>query len=117
MMEGFLAMAGALLSVIGILVLAYWSSRFLGKRWGGGISGRYLKIIDRIQVGADRYILLVKLEEHTYLVGVSEKGIQLLTEPNGTFEEPDQEEKTIGFQEILKTYIAFRSEKKGEKHE
>ena len=116
-MEGFGAMAGALLSVIGILILAYWSSRFLGKRWGGGTSGRYLKIIDRLQVGADCYILLVKLEDHTYLVGVSEKGIQLLTEPDGTFEEPVQEEKTMSFQELLKTYGAFRSEKRGEKHE
>ena len=116
MLEGFGAMAGALLSVVSILLLAYWSSRFLGKRWGGGASGRYLKIIDRIQVGADRYILLVKLQDHTYLMGVSEKGVQLLTEPEGTFEEPDYGEKPMGFQEILKAYSTFK-EKKGEKDE
>lgn len=105
---------GVLVPVVGILVLSYWCSRYLGKRWGGRTSGNYLKIIDRIQVGADRYLLLVKLQEHTYLIGVSDKGVQLLTEPEGTFEIPEEEKGTIGFQEILKNCGAFS---KGGKHD
>lgn len=105
---------GVLLPVIGILVLSYWCSRYLGKRWGGSISGSYLKIIDRIQVGADRYLLLVKLQDHTYLIGVSDKGVQLLTEADGTFEVPEQEKGTVGFQEILKACGSFT---KGGKHD
>ena len=55
------SLIGALMWVVVILVLAYWCSRYLGKRYGGSVSGRYLKIIDRVQVGAYRYLLLVKL--------------------------------------------------------
>ncbi len=116
MPAGFEMLVGAIIPVVGILLLAYWFSRFLGKRWSGGLSGRHLKIIDRLQVGADRYLLLVKLQDHTYLVGVSEKGIQLLAEPEGGFDVPEPDRRIGGFQDVLKTYGALK-DKKGEKHE
>lgn len=113
---GLEMLLGALLPLAAILLLAYWSSRYLGKRWGYASSGKNLKVIDRIQVGADRYLLLVALKEHTYLIGVSDSGIRLLAEPEGTFEEPEQGEDIKGFREVLKACGAFK-EKKGERHE
>ncbi len=105
---------GVLFPVVGILALSWWCSRYLGRRWGGGVSGHYLKVIDRVQVGADRYLMLVKLQEHTYLIGVSDKGVQLLTEAEGTFEMPKQEEGAVRFQDILKACGSFN---KGGKHD
>lgn len=115
------SLIGALMWVVVILVLAYWCSRYLGKRYGGSVSGRYLKIIDRVQVGADRYLLLVKLQEHTYLVGVSPAGVQLLSEPADVLleledEVPAESSAAPGFQELLKACGSFREKKKGEKH-
>ena len=116
-MEPLFSIAGALMWVIVILALAYWCSRYLGKRYGGGISGKYLKIIDRVQVGTDRYLILLRLQERTYLVGVSPAGIQFLSEPEGFIEEEPEEEpqngdKPSGFQELLRAYESLR-EKKG----
>lgn len=112
----------ALMWVVVILALAYWCSRYLGKRYGGGVSGKYLKVIDRIQVGADRYLLLIELQEHTYLIGVSPAGTQLLSEPADFIRDPEEEEAqengsaAPGFQELLKAYGSLREKKKGEKH-
>ena len=115
-----ISLIGALMWIVVILVLAYWCSRYLGKRYGGSVSGTYLKIIDRVQVGADRYLLLVKLEEHTYLIGVSPAGVQLLSEPADFVWEPEEEGQNQnaapGFQELLKAYGSLREKKKGEKH-
>lgn len=115
-----ISLIGALMWIVVILALAYWCSRYLGKRYGGGVSGKYLKVIDRVQVGADRYLLLVKLEEHTYLIGVSPAGVQLLSEPADFVWEPEEEQSQSGaapgFQELLKTYASLREKKKGEKH-
>lgn len=116
-----ISLIGALMWIVVILVLAYWCSRYLGKRYGGSVSGTYLKIIDRVQVGADRYLLLVKLEEHTYLIGVSPAGVQLLSEPADFVWEPEEDGQSQngaapGFQELLKAYGSLREKKKGEKH-
>ncbi len=115
-----ISLIGAFMWVVVILALAYWCSRYLGRRYGGGVSGKYLKVIDRVQVGADRYLLLVKLEDHTWLIGVSPAGIQLLSEPEDFVWEPEEEAQengaAPGFQELLKAYGSLREKKKGEKH-
>ena len=118
--DPIISLIGALMWVIVILVLAYWCSRYLGKRYGGSVSGTYLKIIDRVQVGADRYLLLVRLQEHTYLLGVSPAGVQLLSEPEDFVWEPEDVpaggSQAPVFQELLKAYGTLREKKKGEKH-
>lgn len=116
----FISLIGALMWIVVILVLAYWCSRYLGKRYGGGVSGKYLKVLDRIQVGADRYLFLLKLQDHTYLIGVSPAGVQLLSEPEDFVGEPEEEPRFDsgagpGFQELLKAYSSFREKKKGDK--
>lgn len=63
--------------VIGAVFLAWWLSRFLlGRSVAGG--GQYLKIIDRVAVGRERYLLLVQLQEETYFLGVTEQTVVLL---------------------------------------
>lgn len=116
-----ISLIAALMWVVVILALAYWCSRYLGKRYGGSVSGKYLKVLDRVQVGADRYLLLIRLQEHTYLVGVSPAGVQLLSEPADFVRDPEEEEErenvaAPGFQELLKAYGSLREKKKGEKH-
>ena len=62
---GGLNLISALGCVILVLLLAYWCSRFLGKNWSRVSGTRELKVIDQLQIGQDKRILLVKLREHT----------------------------------------------------
>lgn len=80
MNESFLSLTGALLTVVLVLVLAYWCSRFMGKAYMKASSGQNLKVMEQVRVGTDKQILLVKLKSHRYLIGISQAGIQMLAE-------------------------------------
>ena len=81
-----LSLFNAILAVLGVLCLAYWCSRMLGRQWGMNAGSNNMKVLGQLQVGQDRRILLLHVGEHHYLVGVSQAGIQLLAEVEGEFE-------------------------------
>ena len=115
---GILSLFHAVLAVIGVLFLAYWCSRMLGKQWGMNACSGNMKVISQLQVGQDRRILLLRTGEHHYLIGVSQAGIQLLTEVEGDFdtEESLSAQNLSGqnpFGEVLEQLLAKHREKKG----
>ncbi|MBO8167985.1 MAG: flagellar biosynthetic protein FliO [Thermoanaerobacteraceae bacterium] len=60
-----------------VLVLLYFFLKYgLGKK--GFIPGGALKIVDQIPLGGKNFLVVVKVKEQYMLLGVSEKGIQLL---------------------------------------
>lgn len=82
-------MAGALLTVVLVLILAYWCSRLLGKGIGKSSANGNMKVLESLPLGTDRQLVLVKLQDHVYLMGVSAAGIQLLTEVEGELKNPE----------------------------
>lgn len=114
---GILSLFNAIIVVIGVLFLAYWFSRMLGKQWGMNAGSNNIKVLSQLQVGQDKRILLLHIGEHNYLIGVSQAGIQFLTEVEGDFE-ADIPQNTEGmampsFQELLDKYKKLHDEKKG----
>ncbi len=119
-MGDVVSLAGVLLTVICVLFIAYYCSRFLGKSWARNSSGGGLKIVGQLQVGADRQILLLRLGERNFLIGVSAAGIQMLAEIEGEFpEETAGQEESVpnGFQELIKKYASLQEKKKGKTDE
>ena len=57
-------------------------------------SGRNLKILEQVRIGADKQILLVRLRSHMYLIGVSQAGIQMLEKLEEEYGEPEEREET-----------------------
>ncbi len=117
-MMGTLSLFNAILTVVGVLFLAYWCSRLLGKQWvKDSCSGGNLKVLSQLQVGQDRRILLLHVGEHHYLVGVSQAGIQLLAEVEGEFEAdmpPVAGSETLSsFQELFEKCKKFHHDKNG----
>lgn len=76
----FITLLQSILMMAAVLALAYWCSRLLGKGWNRCSGTGRLKVLEQIQVGQDRRIILLKAGEHCYLVGVSPAGIQLLSQ-------------------------------------
>ena len=114
---GILSLFHAVLAVIGVLFLAYWCSRMLGKQWGMNACSGNMKVISQLQVGQDKRILLLRVGEHDYLVGVSQAGIQLLAEVEGDFETempPSGQDPVtqLPFQSILEKYLVNHQKKK-----
>ncbi len=107
----------ALMGVVCILFLAWWCSRMLGKTYRGASSGRNLKVIEHLQVGADRQILLLRVKDQVYLLGVSQAGIQMLDRLEGDFEDTEGgSPETMGFKELLGQY-ARHLKKEGKENE
>lgn len=116
-MTNGLSLPAALLTVIMVLMLAYWCSRLLGKNWANAASGKHMRIIDQIQLGQDKRIVLVKLGEQNYLVGVSPAGIELLTAVEGEFEDEAvlEQKKGASFKEQMEQYLESHRRKGGDR--
>jgi flagellar biogenesis protein FliO len=63
-----------------VLVLTYFASRWYAGRMGSTVSGKHIKVIDRLFIGKTASILIIELSGVQYLVGVTEQGITILKE-------------------------------------
>ena len=99
----------AIAAVILILVLAWWWSRFLGRKMSASAGGRYMKVIDSVMIGRDKQLLLVRIKEETFLIGVSQQQVSFMTKVSGDFgsEAPDAGKTAPGmpFKDALDTVL------------
>lgn len=84
-MTDFFSLFSAIFMVGLVLLLAWWSSRMLGGHYQKASSGQTMKILEQIRLGADQRLLLMKMKEKVFLIGVSQAGIQLLAELDEDF--------------------------------
>ena len=58
-LQSVLSMIGALVIFILILVLAYFATKYIGRRYGttGASGGRYVEVLERVAFGPDRCLL------------------------------------------------------------
>lgn len=78
MMEEFFTSVGMLLAMGGIIVASWGVSRFLGKRFGSPVSGKQIRVLERISLGPDRSLFLVEYKNHMYLLSSSPSGIRFI---------------------------------------
>lgn len=80
-----LSLLGMLLTVVGVLVLAYWVTRLIGRHgmpgWAKAPAGQgCLEILWQASLGKSERLVLVRVEKRCLLLGVTSGGIQVLTE-------------------------------------
>lgn len=84
-MPEILSLLGMLLVVVGVLVLAYFCTRFIGRHgmpgaFRGGINGQELGILWQQSLGKDQHLVLLKLHGRCLLLGSAQGGIRVLAE-------------------------------------
>lgn len=90
------------LLVFGIIVLlAYFTTRVIGKRVSVN-SGKYMRVVDTLYVGADRTIIIVRVKNEYLLMSSSAKGVEMLKKLDGFEESPSDSEGA--FEGYLKNY-------------
>lgn len=124
-----LSLVSAFLMFVCVLGLAYWFSRFLGKRFklANSSGNRHMKVIEQLSFrsgslgrGTGEQLILLKIKEETYLIGVSAAGFQLLEHLEGEFTEDSPAEKPAmpsAFGEVFRKYAAPLRKEKGKKDE
>lgn len=109
-------MVWTLLVMVAILVLCYYVTKFIAKRAQGGTrakaQGSYMRIIDRLMLAKDKYILLLEVGGRTLLIGVSNQSVTLLSELE-ELEELEAAEAPPTFMEALKSLRKGGAEKPG----
>lgn len=63
-----------------VLVLCYMTTRRIGRSIQSGARAKYMTVIDRLPIGTDRYLMVVKTGKRCFLLGVSPGQITRLAE-------------------------------------
>ncbi|MBP2633191.1 MAG: flagellar biosynthetic protein FliO [Firmicutes bacterium] len=61
-----------------VIGLAYFASRFLGKKFGTVNLGKSSKILESLQLGANQAIYVIEIAGEVFLIGVTDHNITLL---------------------------------------
>lgn len=105
-MEYFYKAIALLIGFGGILFAAYLTTKALGSKFASYSSGKYIKVIDRIMLGKDKWIHLIKIGNMYYLVGSTNQNIELLGQVDKQELIPLSSEAEQGiFQNVLGRYI------------
>lgn len=111
MLSNLVSALGMLFTVVLILFLAYWTSRWVASHGVPGPpapgGGDAFRILARLPVGRGAYLLLVRVREDCLLLGVTEQRVTLLKEWTGeeadawTFDAPSPDN---GFWQALQKF-------------
>ena len=124
-MKEILHLLWSLLVIVAVLLLAYGFTRLLAGRAGGGLTryrGRRVTVLEKIVVGKDQKLLLVKLGEEYYFLGVAQGSItnlgQVPEEVAAQWEAEDAQGKDtpsgMPFQEALRKVLEQRNGREGD---
>lgn len=76
-----LSVLGSLIGFVLLLVLAWWAARFVGRGYGyNGSGSRSLQVLDRLPMGGEKQLLVVKAAGRVLLLGVTAHRVEVLCE-------------------------------------
>ena len=83
---------GGFLGFAAILALSYFGLRYLSRKNLFAARGRHMRVLDRMVVGRDSMILLVRVADKVFVTGIAKEGIHMLGEidPDKLSETPDE---------------------------
>lgn len=94
--ETIVRILSAIAALALVLVLAYLFLRWLNRRvpgvGAGSAPGKMITVLDRVTLSRTSSILLVRVQDRVFLVGISEHAIETLAElddPEGKLKLPD----------------------------
>lgn len=90
-LESAFTILSAIAALAAILLLAYISIKWMGQKLPSQSSSRHIKVLDRMVLGRDKYLMLVRVAEKTVLVGVSANSVDKICDiddPNALLEQP-----------------------------
>lgn len=77
--RGVLSALLILLVFIGVLVMAYYATKLVGKQYSAGQSSSgNIRILDRTYLGQDRMLVIIEVAGQTMLVGATAQHIEKL---------------------------------------
>lgn len=108
-----------LLALLGfglVIVLAYYATKKLGKRFSIKCSGnKNIKILESVSIGQNKMIMIVETAGKTMLVGVTPNEITLISELDGNLIDKEENDPQSGGMEFSKAFKTVLEQKFGKK--
>jgi flagellar biosynthetic protein FliO len=76
--DDFLSTLYVIAVLAGVLWLTWFVTRYIARRSGARSAGRFMRVVDRLAVGNDRALLLVKTGKRYCIVGVTGHEMRLI---------------------------------------
>lgn len=117
--KSILSVIVVLVMFVGILYLAYITTKFIGKRYSvKGKQFKNLKVLETVAIGPDRQLMIVKTAGKCLLLGATPQNITLITELsedmlNNEFPEEEAVE-TMSFTDALRRVTKEKLTKKNQ---
>lgn len=102
-MSNFLQLLGIVIVFIIILVITYFTTKWIGSSGYAGGRCQNIKAVETYRIGQNKFIQILKAGDKYFLVGVSKDRIDLLAELNAEdlkFDENTKKE-AVSFKDIL----------------
>lgn len=98
-----LSALGSIVLIVLALLCTYCVTRWYARRFRAAGAGRYIRVVDRAALDHGASLVLVEVEGRYYLLGLSEKNLQLLSElPGLTPAEPPAAEPAVPFERLFR---------------
>lgn len=113
----FFEMLGLLFAFGLILLLCYYTTKFIGKRMSGGTKNKNMRIVETLSLGLDRCLYLILVGNKYFLFFSSKKGLELVSEIDAEIQTEDSVEKeattanVFDFRRIFDTYSGLSDRK------
>ena len=111
-MQDILPLLLVLLIVAFVMYMSYLFTKFIGSRSSKAAKAEHIKIVDRLAVGQDRYILIVELQGMHYLVSATPQEIRILKELDDFETVIPPSPAPMSFSESFKTVLGNMMQKK-----
>ncbi len=73
-----------MLGVVGVIILAYLATKWLaGRSTFRPADGKRIRILERVPLGRDTYLALVRVNRQTFLLSVAPGRVEQIGEPDG----------------------------------
>ena len=105
-MKELLSLLAALFAVAVVIYLSYLFSKYISMGSSKLTQAKHMTIIDRLMVGQDRFILIVRVQDSVFLVSVTSQAIQILKElKSDDFGDENTAVKKDFFEESFKSIL------------
>ncbi len=96
-MQEILSLIGALIMIVLVLFATYYFTKAISKKMTASSPSRHIKIIDRVALSQNKFLLIVEIDKKFILLGVTDNSINVLKEFNDLNLEVGEANSIIGF--------------------
>ena len=100
--SAFINIFALLLIFVIVLIMAYFASKLIGKFQGNYLATKSnIRLVESFRVGNNKYIVIIKIADQYYSLGVGKDEINLIDKVSGDSLVKNQESPGLNFKEIL----------------